>query len=88
MRENIQATASRKKMLTPDAVKSTVTLLNNHVVWLDTLSTKIRSNSMAIVDRGSIIRALISALKESDLDLTHIKSEDEARKIILAKLRN
>lgn len=87
MSENIQATTSRK-ILTPDAVKSTVTLLNQHIVWLDRISTDIRSNTMAIIDRGAIIRALISALKESDVDLTQIKSEEEAREIILAKLKS
>lgn len=78
----------RRRSLSPDHVKSTVTLLNHHLVWLDRLSVDIRSNTMAIIDRGAIIRALVGAFKESDMNLTNVKTEEEARELILAKLKS
>lgn len=75
-----------RKRLTSDAVKSTVTFLNDQIVWLDRLSNDIRSNTKEIVDRGALIRAFITALKESKLDLSHVKSEQEACNAILEKL--
>lgn len=68
-------------------VKSTVTLLNDQICWLDRLSSDIRANSMAIVDRGAIIRAVLNALRNSPLNLNDSTSEQEITEIILSKLK-
>lgn len=77
----------RPKELPANFVKSTVTFYNEQIVWLDRLSADIRSNTMAIVDRGSIIRAVISAVMKSGIDLTHLESEEQIRDTILKHLK-
>jgi hypothetical protein len=69
------------------AVKSTVTFNNNQIVWLDRLSSDIRATTMAIVDRGAIIRAIISAVEQSSIDLCNATSEDQIRDLVCAKLK-
>lgn len=81
-----KTSAGRPKVASDLTVKSTITFLNNHIVFLDRLSTEIRENSMAIVDRGALIRAFISSLQESRIDLRHMTSEEEIRMALTKKL--
>ncbi len=80
------ASDNQKKPVS-NAVKSTVTFSNNQIVWLDRLSSDIRANTMAIVDRGGIIRAIISAVEQSQIDLCNATSEDQIKDVVCAKLR-
>ncbi len=70
-----------------NTVKSTVTFSNDHIVWLDRLSSDIRATNVAIVDRGAIIRGIISAVEQSNLDLCNATSEEQIREIICEKLK-
>jgi len=67
-------------------VKSTVTLDNSQICWLDRLSSDIRSNNVAIVDRGSIIRGILMAVEKSGLDLTKSVSETDIYECILKRI--
>lgn len=77
----------RPKQFPDGAVKSTVTFTNAQIVWLDRLSSDIRATTMTIIDRGAIIRAIISAVEQSKLDLCNATSEDQIKNIICAKLK-
>jgi hypothetical protein len=62
--------------------KITVVLLNRQIVFLDRLSADIRAASGAVVKRAEILRALIDALAQSDLDLTRARSEKDVRETL------
>lgn len=79
--------AGRPGVLPPDAVKATITFYNNQVAWLDHLSADIRQNTFAVVDRGSILRAIIGALQDSEIDLSQLRTEQAIRDVIAAKLK-
>ena len=68
-------------------VKSTVTFTNSQIVWLDRLSSDIRATTMSIVDRGALIRAIITAVEQSNIDLSSANSEEQIKDIICAKLK-
>jgi len=68
-------------------IKTVVTLRKSQLIWLDRLSLEIREKSDQILDRGVIIRALVDALHASKLDLSNIKSEQEASLLIERKLK-
>lgn len=82
-----QAVGDHQKKAVSNAVKSTVTFSNNQIVWLDRLSSDIRATTMAIVDRGAIIRAIISAVEQSQIDLCNATSEDQIKNLVCAKLK-
>jgi hypothetical protein len=50
----------------PDMKKITVTLSEKQISWLDQLSNSIR-NSGTIVDRSTLIRGIIDALNEEQI---------------------
>lgn len=85
--ERIEAISDHPKKSVSNAVKSTVTFSNDQIVWLDRLSSDIRATTMAIVDRGAIIRAIISAVEQSHIDLSKATSEDQIKNLICAKLK-
>lgn len=70
-----------------DMKKITLTVSHDQIIWLDRLTTDIRATSRAIIDRGAIIRALISALESSNLNLTHCANETEMLETITKKLK-
>ena len=78
----------RPKQLSDSAVKSTVTFNNSQIVWLDRLSADIRSSTMAIIDRGAIIRAILAAIEKSNIDLCSATSEEQVCDIICEKLKS
>jgi Arc/MetJ-type ribon-helix-helix transcriptional regulator len=78
----------RPKQLSDGVAKSTVTFNNSQIVWLDRLSADIRSSSMAILDRGTIIRAILTAIEKSNIDLLEASSEEQVCEMILNKLNN
>ena len=57
--------------------KATVVMMNREIVFLDRLVSEIRDAGGPALNRADVIRALIDALAESDLDLTGSGSERE-----------
>ena len=68
-------------------VTVTVVLFDRQVVFLDRLVADIRASSGAAVRRAHVIRALVDALAESDLDLTSTRSEADLRRLLANRLR-
>lgn len=71
-----------------DSTKITVLLWDKQIHWLDTLTTEIRWKTKSALNRAQIIRAMISAIEESGIDLTEVKSEEGAKKKILFCLKS
>src|SRR5512134_2258915 len=65
----------RRPSHTEHWTKVTVVLFDRQIVFLDRLSADIRASSGVAISRAHVIRALIDALGESDLDLTGTRSE-------------
>jgi hypothetical protein len=66
--------------------KVTVVLFNRQIVFLDRLAANIRARSGAAISRAQLIRALLDAVADADLDLTMSTSETDLKATILAKL--
>jgi len=66
--------------------KVTVVLFDRQIVFLDRLGADIRAASGVAISRANVIRALIHALSESDLDLTGTRSEADLKAILTARL--
>ena len=67
--------------------KVTVVLMDRQVVFLDRLIADIRAANGASISRAHLIRALIDALAESNLDLTNSHSEKDLRDVLANRLR-
>lgn len=67
--------------------KVTVVLLDKQIHWLDQLASNIRLNTKAALSRAELIRAVISAIEESEIDLSNIGSEQAIKEILLEKLK-
>jgi len=76
----------RRPSHTEQWTKVTVVLFDRQIVFLDRLCADIRAASGVAVSRAHVIRALIDALTESDLDLTGTRSEADLRALIGARL--
>lgn len=61
-------------------------LFDRQIVYLDRLAADIRAASGVAISRAHIIRALVDALGESDLDLTGTRSEADLRATLIARL--
>ncbi len=83
----VEKVVDKKVTKHQDLIKSTVTFSNNHLVWLDRLSADIRSNTRQVIDRGSIIRAMLNAIEESNIDLSCVTSAEEICNTILSNLK-
>lgn len=66
--------------------KVTVVLFNRQIVFLDRLAANIRARSGVAISRAQLIRAVLDAFAEADIDLTLSRSEAELKKAILARL--
>ena len=66
--------------------KVTVVLFNRQIVFLDRLAANIRARSGAAISRAQLIRALLDAVADADLNLTMSTSETDLKTTILAKL--
>src|SRR5919206_479045 len=66
--------------------KVTVVLFNRQIVFLDRLAANIRAQSGAAISRAQLIRALVDAVTDADLDLTASRSEADLKATILARL--
>lgn len=67
--------------------KVTVVLMDRQIVFLDRLVADIRATNGASISRAHLVRALVDALGESDLDLTSCRSEKELTRTLAARLR-
>src|SRR5438132_8848326 len=66
--------------------KVTVVLFNRQIVFLDRLAANIRAKSGAAISRAQLIRALLDAVADADVDLTMSTSETDLKATILARL--
>ncbi len=66
--------------------KVTVVLFNRQVLFLDRLAANIRAQSGANISRAQLIRSLVDALSEADIDLTASTSENDLKATLLARL--
>ena len=66
--------------------KVTVVLFNRQIVFLDRLAATIRAQRGAAISRAQLIRALLDAVADADVDLTMATSETELKATILARL--
>src|SRR5215468_6528909 len=76
----------RRPSHTEHWTKVTVVLFDRQIVFLDRLGADIRAASSVAISRAHVIRALIDALSESDLDLTSTRSEADLKAILTARL--
>lgn len=67
--------------------KVTVVLMDRQIVFVDRLVADIRAANGASISRAHLVRALIDALAESDLDLTNSRSERDLTKVLATRLR-
>ena len=66
--------------------KVTVVLFNRQIVFLDRLAANIRAQSGAAISRAQLIRALVDAVADADVDLTTSTSEADLKMTILSRL--
>ena len=66
--------------------KVTVVLFNRQIVFLDRLAANIRAQSGAAISRAQLIRALVDAVTDADIDLTVARSEADLKRTMLARL--
>ena len=66
--------------------KVTVVLFNRQIVFIDRLAANIRAQSGAAISRAQLIRALLDAVADADIDLTTAMSEADLKATLLARL--
>jgi hypothetical protein len=66
--------------------KVTVVLMDRQIIFLDRLVADIRAANGASISRANLIRALVDALAQSDIDLTSSRSEKDLRQVLAARL--
>jgi hypothetical protein len=66
--------------------KVTVVLFNRQIVFLDRLAANIRAQSGAAISRAQLIRSVVDAISDADIDLTIATSEADLKATILARL--
>ena len=66
--------------------KVTVVLFNRQIVFLDRLASNIRAHSGAAISRAQLIRSLVDAVTDADIDLTASRSELDLKATLLARL--
>jgi hypothetical protein len=66
--------------------KVTVVLFNRQIVFLDRLAANIRAHSGAAISRAQLIRALVDAVADADIDLTAATSEADLKTTLLSRL--
>lgn len=66
--------------------KVTVVLFNRQIVFLDRLAANIRAQSGAAISRAQLIRSLVDAVADADVDLTAATSEADLKTTVLQRL--
>ena len=67
--------------------RATVVLFDRQIVYLDRLCADIRATTSSAVSRAEVIRALIDALADSELDVTDLGSEAELKARLVENMR-
>jgi hypothetical protein len=67
--------------------KVTVVLFDRQIDFLDRLVANIRARSAADVSRAQLIRSMVDALSETDIDLTAATSENDLKTTIRRHFR-
>jgi hypothetical protein len=86
-----QATAERRRPGRPPVhseawTKVTVVLFDRQILFLDGLAATIRAKSGGAISRAQLIRALVDAINDANVDLTASTSEAEVRAMLAARL--
>ncbi|HJR58393.1 MAG TPA: hypothetical protein VJ813_03305 [Vicinamibacterales bacterium] len=66
--------------------KVTVVLFNRQIAFLDRLAETIHAQNGAAISRAQLIRAVVDAIGEGDVDLTAARSEADIKATILTRL--
>jgi len=66
--------------------KVTVVLFNRQIVFLDRLAANIRAQSGAAISRAQLLRSLVDAVADADIDLTSATSEADLKTTMLSRL--
>jgi hypothetical protein len=66
--------------------KVTVVLFDRQIAFLDRMAANIRAQSGAAISRAQLVRALLDAVGDADIDLTAATSEADLKTTILARL--
>jgi hypothetical protein len=66
--------------------KVTVVLFDRQILFLDGLAATIRAKSGGAISRAQLIRALVDAINDANIDLTASTSEAEVRAMLAARL--
>jgi hypothetical protein len=66
--------------------KVTVVLFNRQIAFLDRLASNIRAQNGAAISRAQLIRALVDAVSDANIDLTGSTSEADLKTTVLARL--
>ncbi len=66
--------------------KVTVVLFNRQIVFLDRVAANIRAQSGAAISRAQLLRSLVDAVADADIDLTSSTSEADLKTTVLARL--
>jgi len=66
--------------------KVTVVLFNRQIAFLDHVAAAIRAQNGVAISRAQLIRALVDAIGEADVDLTTARSEADLKATVLARL--
>jgi hypothetical protein len=91
-REPIEAGANRRRSRGRPRIhgepwtKVTVVLFDRQIHFLDRLAANIQAHTGAAITRAVLIRSLVDALTEADIDLTAAKSEADLKATLLARL--
>lgn len=82
-KEPAKSARGRPQEHTENWTKATVVLRDKQIHWLDKLALDIRHNTKASVSRAELIRGILAAIEESEIDLSKTKSESEIKNCIL-----
>jgi hypothetical protein len=66
--------------------KVTVVLFNRQIVFLDRVAANIRAQSGAAISRAQLIRALLDAVADADIDLRSATTEADQNMTLLSRL--
>lgn len=67
--------------------KVTVVLFDRQIVFLDRIVENIRARNGADISRAQLLRSLVDALSDTDIDLTSATSEQDLKATIRGRLR-
>lgn len=67
--------------------KVTVVLFDRQIVFLDRIVEDIRARNGADISRAQLLRSMVDALSDTDIDLTSATSEQDLKATIRARIR-